>query len=128
MVAVVTGNDGTGVVRFTFPENIQDGTYSISLRVQYPPEQHTTTFEWRDGLINNSSASVNLSNDWTVIQMGDKAKNTYVKYGCWTWVELTAQKQFCKTNAKQYYIDIKDNNKLMYNFVYIDQVKLVKTK
>jgi hypothetical protein len=120
MVAVVSGMYEMGTVRFTLPRDLPDGLYSITLRLQYPNEKHSTTFQWRNG-----TSDTNTPSGWTTVQMGDKAKGTWVGYAGWTWVEIT-KKKFANIKADRYYIDIRDNDKATYDFVYVDQVKFTK--
>ncbi|MFH1616140.1 MAG: hypothetical protein ABIG61_13770 [Planctomycetota bacterium] len=128
MVAVVTGINATGTVRFTFPNAIENGSYALRLRLQYPNEKHTTTFQWRDGLIENAKGSVIPLRNWTAVRMGNKAKGTWVGYAGWTWVQLYANKKFNNVAPNEYFIEIKDDNNLTYNFVYLDQAELVLNK
>jgi hypothetical protein len=128
MVAVVTGIDATGTVRFTLNREIPDGIYKVALRLQYPNGKDTTTFEWRDGTQDGSPAVVEPKTDWTAVQMGDKAKGTWVGYAGWTWVEIAGPKKFANIKPGRYYIDIKDNDKATYDFVYVDEVKFTKVK
>ena len=135
MVTVVHGIDATGTVRFTFPA-IEDGAYALRVRIHYPHNKHSTTIQWRDGATRGEVKAISGPGEgWTAVRFGDEAKGTRLGYGGWMWLELYGPDQIFKQNnvgPKQfknvkdgcYWVELRDDNKLTYNLVEVDQFEL----